>query len=278
MWPHLASRILLILAVSTVFVHVSAFDCKNIVSGRGSTSLDLSHIFANGPLNVTFEEDTPPSTTITTVTLDLCKPLKLDPSIDPLDQCPENTNVCKIVKNRRGTSERVERVIPAGTSVGGNLRADTRIPDTRPIRSLSLLIRGLDWANVTQSTTLTINCSSKNTRPGKLSYGRQAGGILYLDLTIPDECPRYVLHRFMKRRGFLSSLFWVIAIVVGLYLGIGVWYNYSHYGSNGWDLLPHRDFWREVPYMAQDAFRHVRRTMSEPYSVSGMGRAGYEPV
>ena len=113
---------------------------------------------------------------------------------------------------------------------------------------------------------------------GKLDYVGQDKGTLSLTLSIPGECTNYVSKRFREKHGFFSSLFWVIITVVGLYLGIGVWYNYTHYGSNGWDLLPHRDFWREVPYMAQDAFRHIRRTINEPLSGQGTGRAGYEPV
>ena len=257
---------------------MNAFDCKNVVFGKEGPILDLSHIFANGPLNVTLEEDTPPSTTITTITLDLCKPLELIPSIDPLDQCSENTNVCKIVKNRRGTSERVEQIITAGKSVSGDLQAKSWVEHSRPNNKLGINIQGTTWANLFQSTALNIECSSKNVQSGKLDYVGQDKGTLSLTLSIPGECTNYVSKRFREKHGFFSSLFWVIITVVGLYLGIGVWYNYTHYGSNGWDLLPHRDFWREVPYMAQDAFRHIRRTINEPLSGQGTGRAGYEPV
>ena len=54
------------------------------------------------------------------------------------------------------------------------------------------------------------------------------------------------------------------------YLGIGMWYNYSHYGASGWDLVPHRHFWRELPYMVNDVLRRFTR----PSPATG----AYEPV
>lgn len=28
-------------------------------------------------------------------------------------------------------------------------------------------------------------------------------------------------------------------------------------GASGWDLVPHRDFWRDVPYLAKDVVSHL---------------------
>ncbi|WFD22200.1 hypothetical protein MEQU1_000865 [Malassezia equina] len=91
MQPPIVGWLLLFLTVNIGFARGQPLDCKNIqwVGGR---PFDLSAVFANGPLNVTVEEETPPSTTITTVLMNLCEPLALDTSIDPSDQCPENTH------------------------------------------------------------------------------------------------------------------------------------------------------------------------------------------
>lgn len=123
MQPPIVGWLLLFLSVNVGFARGKPLDCKN-VQWVGGQPFDLSPVFANGPLNLTVEEETPPSTTITTVLMNLCEPLALDPSIDPSDQCPENTHVCKIVKSRRGTSERVEQVIPTAISAAGSRQAD----------------------------------------------------------------------------------------------------------------------------------------------------------
>lgn len=66
------------------------------------------------------------------------------------------------------------------------------------------------------------------------------------------------------------------SVIVGFiaYMCVGMWNNYSQYGAAGWDLLPHRDFWREFPYLVKDAAQHVFRSVSRSTSSS----AGYEPV
>ena len=66
-----------------------------------------------------------------------------------------------------------------------------------------------------------------------------------------------------------------------MYLGVGIWYNHHQYGATGWDLLPHRDMWRELPYVASDFWRHVSRTWQGSTPMGGnmaTGRYGYEPV
>lgn len=37
-----------------------------------------------------------------------------------------------------------------------------------------------------------------------------------------------------------------------LYFGLGMWYNSRTYGSAE---IPHRDFWREAPYLTRDLLR-----------------------
>ncbi|CAG8605817.1 8192_t:CDS:2, partial [Diversispora eburnea] len=63
-----------------------------------------------------------------------------------------------------------------------------------------------------------------------------------------------------------------IFIVLALYLIIGTIYNYQVYRSQGWDLLPNRDFWRDVPYMASDLTKNLYNT------VRGGGNSGYSRV
>jgi hypothetical protein len=53
----------------------------------------------------------------------------------------------------------------------------------------------------------------------------------------------------------------------------GSWLNYNRYGARGWDLLPHGDTIRDVPYIAKDFGRKIFQT------VQGSGsRGGYAAV
>lgn len=60
---------------------------------------------------------------------------------------------------------------------------------------------------------------------------------------------------------------------VAAYLIFGSWLNYNRYGARGWDLLPHGDAIRDVPYLMKDWLRRVLN------SVQGAGsRGGYSAV
>ena len=57
------------------------------------------------------------------------------------------------------------------------------------------------------------------------------------------------------------------------YLIFGSWLNYNRYGARGWDLLPHGDTIRDVPYLLKEWMRRVLDT------VQGRGsRGGYSAV
>lgn len=57
------------------------------------------------------------------------------------------------------------------------------------------------------------------------------------------------------------------------YLIFGSWLNYNRYGARGWDLLPHGDAIRDVPYLMKDWSRKVMSSVS-----GGGSRGGYAAV
>jgi len=57
------------------------------------------------------------------------------------------------------------------------------------------------------------------------------------------------------------------------YLILGSWLNYNRYGARGWDLLPHGDTIRDVPYLLQDWVKGVVRLLQ-----GGGSRGGYSAV
>ncbi len=67
----------------------------------------------------------------------------------------------------------------------------------------------------------------------------------------------------------MGSLFLTIAT----YLIFGSWLNYNRYGARGWDLLPHGDTIRDIPYVLKDVARNVVNSVQGPGS-----RGGYSAV
>jgi hypothetical protein len=62
-------------------------------------------------------------------------------------------------------------------------------------------------------------------------------------------------------------------LTTAAYLIFGSWLNYNRYGARGWDLLPHGDAIRDIPYMVKDLGRKVVGAVQNPGS-----RGGYSAV
>ncbi|KAH0523202.1 hypothetical protein TsFJ059_008245 [Trichoderma semiorbis] len=73
--------------------------------------------------------------------------------------------------------------------------------------------------------------------------------------------------------GFFAWFVIIVFLGIAAYLIFGSWLNYNRYGARGWDLLPHGDTLRDIPYLLKDWTRRVLNT------VQGAGsRGGYSAV
>ncbi|ROW04171.1 hypothetical protein VSDG_01015 [Cytospora chrysosperma] len=73
--------------------------------------------------------------------------------------------------------------------------------------------------------------------------------------------------------GFFTWFVLIVFLTTAAYIIFGSWLNYSRYGARGWDLLPHGDTVRDIPYLLKDWTRRVLNT------VQGSGsRGGYSAV
>jgi len=73
--------------------------------------------------------------------------------------------------------------------------------------------------------------------------------------------------------GFFGWFFIILFLAIATYLIFGSWLNYNRYGARGWDLLPHGDTIRDIPYIAKDFARKVAGTVQ-----GGGSRGGYAAV
>jgi len=73
--------------------------------------------------------------------------------------------------------------------------------------------------------------------------------------------------------GFFTWFIIILFLAIASYLIFGSWLNYNRYGARGWDLLPHGDTIRDIPYILKDWARRVATTLQGPSS-----RGGYSAV
>ncbi|CAK7206850.1 type II membrane protein [Sporothrix eucalyptigena] len=73
--------------------------------------------------------------------------------------------------------------------------------------------------------------------------------------------------------GFFTWFVILVFLSTAAYLIFGSWLNYNRYGARGWDLLPHGDTLRDVPYLLKDWVRRLINTLQGSGS-----RGGYSAV
>lgn len=309
-----ASLLLLIQQTSSVSAAkqtLSPFDCSN-VAVSSKQSFDLSKI--TYPIRTSNQESTPPSETKTTIDIDLCKPLEADPNHDDKDQCPRGTRICITIETIKDDKTIVTQAIPvaySGESGGSKIEAKVEWGEELEggEKSIELQLPGAKYAGREQKAELELVCDPKadaDSHPTARSYDR-ADGKLKLRWPTKFACssaaskpgnggsPSKGGDDSDKRKdgssgsdtsdrgwGFFSWLFFLLFVGFIAYMGLGMYSNYNNYGASGWDLVPHKDFWRESPYIARDAATHVWQTVSGNrggggYSGAG-GRGAYEPI
>ena len=52
--------------------------------------------------------------------------------------------------------------------------------------------------------------------------------------------------------GFFTWLLIIVFLSAAAYIIFGSWLNYNRYGARGWDLIPHGDAIRDMPYVAKE--------------------------
>ncbi len=73
--------------------------------------------------------------------------------------------------------------------------------------------------------------------------------------------------------GFFTWFIIVLFLLVATYIIFGSWLNYNRYGARGWDLIPHGDAIRDIPYIVKDWGSSVVERLR-----GGDSRGGYSAV
>ncbi|KAG1751570.1 putative autophagy protein Atg27 [Suillus paluster] len=275
---------LLLLLSSTVYVTAEDFDCH--VTTEGLT-WDLTQL--KGVQTLSRTRESPPTTMLDELRFSLCDDLPTLEDVAEGDQCFSGTRACLRTKNQKeGYDDRVIAVIPVAqsSSLGPEYKSLTSP------KGLSLTFHGASYPSndpIPQSIQFSLLCAD-TTDPTFVAY---ENGTVHVEWSTPSGCSTAEQsppqeddktgdggssdsdEKPTESVGSgLGFFFIVLLLAFAAYFGLGAYYNYSTYGARGVDLIPHRDFWREVPYMLQDVVSHLCSTVRPRRS----SRGGYIAV
>ncbi|KUI67821.1 Autophagy-related protein 27 [Cytospora mali] len=210
----------------------------------------------------------------TTYTLDLCAPLKKDGPRK--ESCPNGSRVCGIRRGIEGETDTVTDVLP----IAGDLKIhgmgdlDARITRLKTSDSsadskregVRIVLNGGRHQKRKQLAIVEMLCDAERTgKEGELTWYTKYACEGLPDEEYPDNNSRHW--------GFFTWMVIIVFLTTASYIIFGSWLNYSRYGARGWDLLPHGDTIRDIPYLLKDWTRRVLNT------VQGSGsRGGYSAV
>ncbi|KAF9012351.1 autophagy-related protein 27 [Cyathus striatus] len=253
-----------------------------------SFTFDLTQVAGEHIVNRT--QDSPPTTTIESLRFNLCAELDRLDGIPDKDQCPSGTQACLTKVNmRENEPDRVVSVIPLAQKE--KLEPKYAMSSSSP-KYLSVQLHGPEYPNpltsfpTPQLLNLTLFCEPQETSSPKiiaydfsrldLEWLSPAGCSFKDDNDVPKDDPKGDDSKEEEQVGSGIGWFFLVVLLAFVgYFGLGAYYNYSTYGARGLDLIPHRDFWREVPYMIGDVFSHLCSNIRPRRSVN---RGGYIAV
>ncbi|GLB37432.1 putative autophagy-related protein 27 [Lyophyllum shimeji] len=249
------------------------FDCKPTVDGL---KFDLTSLAGEHTASRT--RSLPPSSSVDILRFDLCADLKKVEDVDERDQCPSGTRACLTQTNKKDKeTDRIISVIPLMNASSERL---TFSAGASTQKFITIISEGpeyphpIDSKPTPQSLNMTLLCSPGDTKSDPV-FKSYDGSKLVVEWSVPAGCP---IQEHEEGSGGDSGkdddngpkddntqsagsgigwFFLVLILALAAYLGLGAYYNYSTYGARGADLIPHRDFWKEVPYMLSDVISHL---------------------
>ncbi|KAJ3762398.1 autophagy-related protein 27 [Lentinula raphanica] len=258
--------LLLISCYASTTEAAEGFDC---IVNIGTTKFDLTSL--NNEHKVTRSRSTPPTTMVDTLTFNICDDLTVQGDASELDRCPSGSRACFTkINQKQDQDDRVVAVIPLAQD-------DVLNPSFSKLSSppgLSIIMHGQSYPAgidnaVGQSFKVNLICNENASDPKFVSYD---GSQVEVEWTNPAACGTEPSDDSNsdndggndgdseEQESVGSGIGWfflVILLAFAAYFGLGAYHNYTTYGATGMDLIPHRDFWQEVPYMLSDVVSHL---------------------
>ncbi|GAA6007647.1 autophagy-related protein 27 [Rhodotorula paludigena] len=275
-----------VLALAVATPALAAWDCS---LSLGSAHLNLAQVDAVHSWETTVQ--TPPSVTKTRYALSLCSALPDPSSSAPEDDCPHGTRLCmRAFSSRLGLEDRLLSVVPVAGELDGGPAFEPSAKEKdgeKADQAWVLELGGGKYNGVEQRARIEMRCdpNAKETSPTVEDYDSKAG-VLSLKWTTFAACPTNSDSRPppsegdnkpdddggggsggrdqdgardpVGHSGGLGFFGWFLTLLVVAfvaYFAIGSYQNYTTYSATGWDMIPHRDVWRDLPYVVADLFK-----------------------
>ncbi|RMZ75456.1 hypothetical protein DV738_g5472, partial [Chaetothyriales sp. CBS 135597] len=290
--------------------HESAIDCKQPIPVKGK-KYDFSHLDQVHTL-WSIDDSEKPVITNTTWKVNICRPLKYDKE-EGKQQCPLGSNNPDHEGEGDQVFIPVAGSFAAESGKSSEPKWTNLNNENAKDDILELELKGGKYQKIDTRAVIKFQCDpstsgntdsrgdgdnndskeKRNEDEGKKNEGKSSGG----DLTFVsfeaegDESgkaywtlrlnwkTKYVCEHYdddsdkSKGWGFFTWFILILFLGIASYLIFGSWLNYNRYGARGWDLVPHGDTIRDIPYLVKDWGRKVVDTVTGPGS-----RGGYAAV
>ncbi|ODQ65409.1 hypothetical protein NADFUDRAFT_52003 [Nadsonia fulvescens var. elongata DSM 6958] len=282
----------------------ASFDCK-IIEVDGA-KFDLSALAGTHSVNVI--QDTPPSMTTMTWTINPCGALERNGNIPDNKQCPHGTYACGIQQvNVPGMDDPIlTEIIPVAgelTVQDGDNADKTKVTELSPTferlrngadknkEGVLVKLNGGQWgsSNSSLSTVIEYLCPRNDEEKEQgLTYIDWDTKILRLSYWTTHACenafgekpkdddknapakddPSTKDHSW----GWFTWFFILFVLGFAIYAIGGAWASYNRYGTTPMNNLPNHEIIRDIPYIVRDFFSKVLGT------INGSNRGGYSAV
>ncbi|KAL7267951.1 type II membrane protein [Rhizina undulata] len=300
----------------------ASFHCKVVQDG---ITFDMTPL--KGGHSVWYTEETDPTITNTTWTINPCGPLKKSKEEHPKDQCPNGTQVCGIERVTTigdNSTTIVREIIPIAGDFGGKRGVDpiitrlktSNIASDAGREGLRVILHGGEYVKKRQEAVVEFLCDHERTglegsepedEGGEDSEsvvmraaeeqaeegGKDDKASLQFISYNKEDPEKDVLHLQWRTKyacedvssgggsgdsgsswGFFTWFIIIAFLGIAAYLIFGSWFNYNRYGTKGWNMLPHGDTIREMPYLMKEWGKKVMETIQG----RGGSRGGYSAV
>ncbi|KAJ1304856.1 hypothetical protein OPQ81_005990 [Rhizoctonia solani] len=228
----------------------------------------------NGEWVVKQDRSTPPTIMHDELRFNVCGDLKKLDGVKDGDQCGQGTRACfTTINEKEGENSRIISAIPVAQS--STKYTIDRLPSDRG-KGIILTMNAGPYPNEggkPQSLKLALICAEPTEEPRLIGYD---GSQVSAEWKAVEACGSKSSdpNSSGDANAGGSSMGWfffILLVIIAAYFGLGAYYNYNQYGASGWDLIPHRDFWRDVPYLIKDLVSHL-------FSSGRSSRGGYTSV
>ncbi|KAI8987485.1 autophagy-related protein 27 [Mycotypha africana] len=246
--------------------------------------LDLSKLNKEFSINQT--ESTPPSITNVITQINICDklPPKPDNSKDN-EFCAPNSYVCRRTLITKDDKEIVYTVQTIASDNNKKLNPVFKPIDSKADPSdtgfdYSITLEGGEYNKIPQSAVITLECDrsqSRNDDPSNPEIVSYTNNVLSLHWKTVFACATKAGEKapdnndgdkkengnsgndgeVKKGMSGIGIFFTIIMVLGAVYFVAGAIYNFKMYNARGLDLIPHRDFWLDLPYLIKDLIAHV---------------------